>query len=362
MAKKILRWLITLVGAVAGYGVGILIKGALAIDFAKPLYEILFYAFFVGVFAIIFYSLFGVFVKQTKNIADVIEHDIRKLSSVDLFLGIIGLIVGLLLSYLIVLLIDRLNFIPYISGALSILTYLLIVSISVTVFTRRKEDFLNTFRVLRPRREEERPLLAETESGGVPKFVDTSVIIDGRFLDVMNTGFVEGMIYIPSFVLEELQHIADSDDPLKRQRGRRGLDILNRMKKTYPNRIVILTAKKARDAQVDIALLDITEAHHGVVVTNDYNLNKVADVRNIEVLNINDLSQALKPVVLPGETMTIDISQMGKEQGQGVGYLNDGTMIVVENGKKHIGKTKDVVVTSVLQTSAGRMIFARLKD
>ncbi|MEQ8168899.1 MAG: PIN domain-containing protein [Candidatus Eremiobacterota bacterium] len=193
------------------------------------------------------------------------------------------------------------------------------------------------------------------------KILDTSVIIDGRILDICRTGFLAGVIIISRFVLQELQHIADSSDSLKRNRGRRGLDVLNKMRKD-PNIPIHIYEKDYQNIQeVDAKLIRLAKDINGKIITNDYNLNKVAELHGVLVLNINELANALKPVVLPGEEMSVHIIKDGKEFGQGVAYLDDGTMIVVEGGKKFIGSTLQVLVTSVLQTVAGKMIFAKPK-
>jgi len=198
--------------------------------------------------------------------------------------------------------------------------------------------------------------------GEIPKILDTSVIIDGRIADICETGFLEGPFIIPQFILRELQHIADAPDPLKRNRGRRGLDILNRLQKQSDLEVRISDQDFPKLQEVDAKLIELAKRINGRIITNDFNLNKVAELLGLTVLNINQLTNALKPVVLPGETIHIQILKEGKEPGQGVGYLDDGTMVVVEEGRKIIGKELDVVVTSVLQTTAGRMIFARPKD
>ena len=194
------------------------------------------------------------------------------------------------------------------------------------------------------------------------KILDTSVIIDGRIADICQTGFLEGTIVIPQFVLNELQHIADSSDALKRNRGRRGLDILNRIQKDLPIKVEMYEGDFEDIQEVDSKLVKLAKISGGIVVTNDFNLNKVCEFQNVSVLNINDLANAVKPVVLPGEEMSVQVIKDGKEHNQGVAYLDDGTMIVVEGGRDYIGKRLDVVVTSVLQTSAGRMIFAKPKQ
>jgi len=194
------------------------------------------------------------------------------------------------------------------------------------------------------------------------KILDTSVIIDGRIADITETGFVEGTLLIPQFVLSELQHIADSSDSVKRTRGKRGLEILHRIQKQVDVDVRIVDTDYAGIKEVDAKLIELAKEVRGKIITNDSNLNKVAELQGIEVLNINELANSLKPVVLPGEEMNVKILKEGKELGQGVAYLDDGTMIVVDNGRRQMGKTIDVIVTSVLQTPAGRMIFARLKE
>ncbi|MEC0205927.1 PIN/TRAM domain-containing protein [Paenibacillus lautus] len=193
------------------------------------------------------------------------------------------------------------------------------------------------------------------------KILDTSVIIDGRIADICKTGFIEGTIVIPEFVLEELQHIADSSDLLKRNRGRRGLDILNKIQKELDVKVLIYEGDFEEISEVDSKLVKLAKVLQGKVVTNDFNLNKVCELQGVSVLNINDLANAVKPVVLPGEEILVQIIKDGKEHGQGVAYLDDGTMIVVEGGREYIGTMMEVLVTSVLQTSAGRMIFAKPK-
>ncbi len=196
----------------------------------------------------------------------------------------------------------------------------------------------------------------------VPKLLDTSVIIDGRIADLCETGFIEGGFIIPQFILQELQHISDSTDSLKRARGRRGLDILNHIQKKIDIEVTIVEEDFPHIKEVDAKLVELGKKLGAKIFTNDLNLNKVAELQGVRVLNINDLTNALKPVVLPGETIRVFVLKEGKEAGQGVAYLDDGTMVVVDNAKRCIGKNVDVIVTSVLQTSAGRMIFTRLKE
>jgi uncharacterized protein YacL len=201
-----------------------------------------------------------------------------------------------------------------------------------------------------------------TAMGENPKILDTSVIIDGRIADICETGFIEGAIVIPQFILQELMHIADSPDPLRRTRGRRGLDVLNKIQKQVNLQVKIVDQDFPQIREVDSKLVALGKKLGGTIITNDFNLNKVAELQGVPVLNINQLATALKPTVLPGEIMNVLIQREGKEAGQGVAYLDDGTMVVVDNGKRCLGKTIDVSVTSVLQTTAGRMIFTVLKE
>ena len=195
----------------------------------------------------------------------------------------------------------------------------------------------------------------------IPKILDTSAIIDGRVCDICKAGFMEGELVVPAFVLDELRHIADSADPLRRNRGRRGLDVLNRLQEDGRSQVHVEDKDYGELDEVDVKLLRLARDLGGAVLTNDYNLNKVAGVTGVPVLNINELAGALRPVVLPGEEMTVHLVREGREPGQGVAYLEDGTMVVVENGRRRVGETLETIVITVLQTSAGRMIFGRVK-
>lgn len=194
------------------------------------------------------------------------------------------------------------------------------------------------------------------------KLLDTSVVIDGRIADVIEAGFLEGTFIIPQFILQELQYIADSPDPMRRTKGRRGLDVLHRIQKMSNIKVRIVEEDFPKIKEVDAKLIALARLLNAKVITNDFNLNKVAQLQGVSVLNINELSNVLKPVVLPGETLNLFIVKEGKEYNQGVAYLDDGTMVVIENARKLIGKNVEVVVTSVLQTTAGRMIFAKPKE
>ncbi len=203
---------------------------------------------------------------------------------------------------------------------------------------------------------------AERQSKINYKILDTSVIIDGRIADVYETGFIDGALIVPQFVLRELQLVADSSDPLKRNRGRRGLDILHRMQKMGDSQVQIVEDDFPHLRDVDMKLIELAKQYEAKILTNDFNLNKVAQLQGVPVLNVNELANTLKPVVLPGEMMRVFILKEGKEYNQGIAYLDDGTMVVVDNARKMISKTIDISVTSVLQTTAGKMIFAKYED
>ncbi|MFC4601558.1 PIN/TRAM domain-containing protein [Cohnella hongkongensis] len=272
----------------------------------------------------------------------------------ELLTGLIGLTFGLALSSFLY---PYLTDIPYVGRVVAAGTALALGYAGLIVGLRKKDEL---GLLLMERRKVEPP-----EKAGPRyeehKILDTSVIIDGRIADICKTGFIEGTLVIPEFVLEELQHIADSSDLLKRNRGRRGLDILNKIQKELDVKVLIYEDANEEPGEVDSKLVKLAKAMQGKVVTNDFNLNKVCELQGVSVLNINDLANAVKPVVLPGEEIIVQVIKDGKEHGQGVAYLDDGTMIVVEGGRDFIGTTMEVLVTSVLQTSAGRMIFAKPK-
>jgi uncharacterized protein YacL len=247
--------------------------------------------------------------------------------------------------------------IPGISSILPFLVSGLLGYLGFRVGYKKRDELLSIFTVGRQGKDQKKREPRDIEH----KILDTSVIIDGRIFDICRTGFLEGTLVIPSFVLEELQHIADSSDVLKRNRGRRGLDILNKIQKELRMEVLIYEGDFDEVSEVDSKLVKLAKVLSGKVVTNDFNLNKVCELQGVKVLNINDLANAVKPVVLPGEEINVQVIKDGKEHGQGVAYLDDGTMIVIEGGREYIGERIDVLVTSVLQTSAGRMIFAKPK-
>ncbi len=268
--------------------------------------------------------------------------------------GTLGLLVGVLLGML-----SGIPFynVPFVGTYLAIIIFLLFSYFGLKIGVARASDLLHRPLFQRKNREEGK----KGSAAFVPnrKVVDTSAIIDGRIYDVASSHFLEGTLIIPQFVIEELQHIADSEDSIRRAKGRRGLDILSQMQKNPDVSVEILDEPVEEEREVDMKLLRLCHKFQAAIITNDYNLNKVAELQGIRVLNIHELSNALKIVVYPGETIAINVIKEGKEARQGVGYLEDGTMVVVEDGRGLVGKNVDVTVTSVFQTAAGRMIFSR---
>ncbi|MDO5441113.1 MAG: PIN domain-containing protein [Bacillota bacterium] len=364
MLSRVFRALFTLAGMLFGYGVSTFLVSENVLgrfwDFNSG--EIMLATiFFVGLFGIIFFYLFSRLRKFTNKTVTNIEGTLSKVPGVELFAGAIGLLLGLSIAYLISQILMGIKILQtaYISTILSAILYVLFAYVCSTL-TRRlasKFDFssFQRFQTIQTVKSK------ANNNASAPKILDTSVIIDGRVFDILKTGFLEGNIIIPEFVLVELRHIADSSDSLKRNRGRRGLDVLNKIQTEYGIEIYNTSSEKGLDEipEVDVKLLKLAQIMKGVVVTNDFNLNKVASIQGVPVLNINELANAIKPVVIPGEDMEVFVVKEGKENNQGIAYLDDGTMIVVENGKKLIGKTINSTVTSVLQTAAGRMIFVK---
>ncbi|KGA98342.1 hypothetical protein AJ85_14700 [Alkalihalobacillus alcalophilus ATCC 27647 = CGMCC 1.3604] len=286
----------------------------------------------------------------------VLEEAIVKAPVTDVLFGSMGLIIGLIVAFLIPL---NAVEIPVISTILPIFLTLLLGYLGFQIGFKKRDELVQVFTVTKQLGKDKKKDDTQTDSD--LKILDTSVIIDGRIADICKTRFLEGTLVIPGFVLEELQHIADSSDVLKRNRGRRGLDILNKIQKELPINVEIYEGDFEEIHEVDSKLVKLAKLTSGIVVTNDFNLNKVCELQGVSVLNINDLANAVKPVVLPGEELNVQVIKDGKEHHQGVAYLDDGTMIVVEGGRDFISKHIDVIVTSVLQTSAGRMIFAKPK-
>lgn len=307
--------------------------------------------------AIIFYLITFWAVDYIVNFVKWVEESLVKAPITDILAVSIGLGFGLVIAFLVGFALNMIE-VPIVNTVAPILITLLFGYLGFQVGYKKRDELMALLA-----RNKKKPVEEDVEAGdrNVLKILDTSVIIDGRIADICQTGFLEGTIVIPQFVLGELQHIADSSDVLKRNRGRRGLDILNRIQKELSMNVEIYEGDFEDVQEVDSKLVKLAKLTNGVVVTNDFNLNKVCELQKVSVLNINDLANAVKPVVLPGEEMNVQVIKDGKEQNQGIAYLDDGTMIVVEGGRDYIGKHIEVLVTSVLQTSAGRMIFAKPK-
>ena len=339
------------------------------------------------------------FIRKLGNFSSFVEKNLSKMPINDVIAGAIGLAIGLIIADLLGNAFAR---IPYVGNYIPIIFSIVLGYLGIHLTIKKRKELAGSFefvpRVLKDvlrSRDSEKKLKSQTEQTEIQteniseenfeiqasenanvehkvsllkvkpnknknyKILDTNVIIDGRIADICKTGFLEGTMLIPVFVLEELQHIADSPQSLRRVRGRRGLDILQKMRDDESLDVEVMNIDFDDVPEVDSKLVRLAQKVEGKIITNDFNLNKVAQLRGVEVLNINDLSNAVKPVVIPGEIMRVQVVKDGKEPGQGVAYLDDGTMIVVENGHKYLSRTIAVEVTSALQTSAGRMIFAK---
>ncbi|WP_040225946.1 PIN/TRAM domain-containing protein [Bhargavaea cecembensis] len=306
--------------------------------------------------ALVFYLLSLLLAEPSVNFIKWIEEKLLKAPVIDLLFGTLGLIIGLIVAFLLSFAVGAIR-LPGVTDVVTVILTILLGYLGFQVGFQKREELLQMFsRSGNDRKKADDTPVPETAT---QKILDTSVIIDGRIADISATGFLEGELIIPQFVLTELQHIADSSDSLKRTKGRRGLDVLRRIQEERKTGAVITDEDFEDVPEVDMKLVRLAKKNGGVVVTNDFNLNKVCELHHVPVLNINDLANAVKPVVIPGEEMRVTVIKEGKESNQGVAYLDDGTMIVIENGKSQIGKLITVTVTSVLQTSAGRMIFAK---
>lgn len=364
MISKIARWIITVLGGITG----LIIFYYTESYFSESLTGIErgvtggLIAFTLS--ALLIFLLAPKLIKLGRKLVGRIEGEFSKVPTVDMILGTVGMLAGLMITYFISRLLLSIP-LPFLGEGLTILAAVFFGYLGARLAIQRGADLL-TFRKTQKesvKTEEEIKALATKTRASIPKILDTSVIIDGRIYDIAKTKFLEGPIVVPEFVLKELRHVADAGDPLKRNRGRRGLDVLNSMQKEPGIEIEILDHDFEKDyeegLEVDVKLLKLAKQLNGRVLTNDYNLNKVAEFQGVPVLNINELANAVKPIVIPGEEMRVEVIADGKEANQGLAYLDDGTMIVVENGKSLKGKGIEVSVTSVLQTAAGKMIFAK---
>ena len=375
MFKKLFKGIFTIFGALLGYEAFYLFRTFTEKQAGENaeyiqmtgVEEISMGLLFAIIFGFIFYCIAPSLGRQGNKMADNIGNELKGVTGSDLAAGTIGLIAGLVLAFLLTKIYqDVVSKAIYLT--LTIAIYIILGFLGAVIGTKKGSEIITqSIAKMQPGRQdlqEENPYAyneKDRKRSRVPKILDTSVIIDGRILEIMKTGFLEGPIVIPEFVLVELRHIADSSDGLKRTRGRRGLDILNKIQEEYGIEIYNTDSEKAikEIPEVDVKLLKLAQIIKGKVVTNDFNLNKVAAIKEVPVLNINELANAMKPMVIPGETMTVTLIKQGKDQNQAVAYLDDGTMIVVENGRKKIGQTVEIMVTSVLQTAAGRMIFGK---
>ncbi|WP_296129413.1 PIN domain-containing protein [uncultured Anaerococcus sp.] len=365
--KRIIRLVFTLIGAVLGIVVLKVVNAAFGfIPNSGKL--------FIGanilasaLFAFIFYLIADPIANKATISFSSLEKKISKLPAANLVIGVLGIILGFLVAALASTPLTKLS-LPVVGNSifvlLSILLYIGFGYLGWRLAIRNADDLIAFMTRSKEDKKEKKEKIAFDRANmtASPKVLDTSVIIDGRILDIINTDFLEGELIVTEFVLEELQHIADSPDDLKRERGRRGLDIIKKIQETDKINLKVLDKDYEDIKEVDAKLLKLALDLGAKVFTNDYNLSKVANVQGIPILNINDLANALKPVVIPGELMQIEVIKEGKGKNQGVGYLEDGTMVVVEDGADLIDQVINAKVTSVLQTSAGRMIFVRSED
>lgn len=381
MVYKILRYVIALLVGIMGY---MLTDNFMPVW--EPIIDVKFWTmgfFGISIIKILALALGGLIgaligfvialpiINQGLKLARRIESLLSRVPNQELMAGTAGLLFGLIIANLIGLAFYR---VPIIGSYIPIILSAIFGYIGMRLASRKGPEIYANWLQSRtvakdkkkdvvPKDSEQAaiPVISEFESVSVAKLLDTSVIIDGRIAELCETGFLEGPLVVPLFVLEELQHISDSADVLKRNRGRRGLDILQSMQQKEIIAIKVIADDFEDITEVDSKLMRLALDKKWKIVTNDFNLNKVASLQGIEVLNLNDLANALKPAMIPGEWIRVQVIKEGKEDNQGVAYLDDGTMIVIENGAQYVDTSIDVMVTSVLQTSAGRMIFARAK-
>ena len=325
-------------------------------------------------FGLLGFCLAPILIRDLRRFVLFVEHQLSRTPAHQIVVGVGGLVIGLIVANLLGL---AFSHIPVVGDYLPIIFSIVLGYLGLHLAIKKRRGIMKLFHIpfeakaAEDRKEpgtvhpeglvQQSPDGSAGSTGSFDKILDTSVIIDGRIKDICETGFLDGKLIVPVFVLEELQHIADSSDTLKRTRGRRGLDILKALRENE-NLDVMVSNENFEDTQeVDSKLVHLAQKLNAKILTNDYNLNKVAQLRGVKVLNINELANAVKPVVIPGETMKVSIVKAGKEPGQGVAYLDDGTMIVVEEGRDFLNDTIEVEVTSALQTAAGRMIFAKPK-
>ena len=358
MLKKIVKFIFGIIGAVIGYNSVVMLGFAEEIEFTTSnIWSFLISKQFIGIIigALIGYFLISYLLEKLLDFILNFDYKLKELSWKKVIISFLGIILGLIIGSLINLAFS-ISSIPKLGLPLQILINVIFIYLGLTLALYKSDDIFNLLF------ENKKFFTGSKNSSITKKILDTSVIIDGRIYDICKTGFVEGKLMIPEFVLEELRHIADSSDGLKRNRGRRGLDILKKMQKDNRIDVDIVSENYEEIPEVDSKLVKMAQEFEAKIVTNDFNLNKVSELQGVFVLNINELANAVKPVVLPGEEMDVKVIKEGKEDRQGIGYLDDGTMIVVDNGIEYMDEDISVMVTSILQTAAGRMIFAKPKS
>lgn len=351
MLNRVIKFSFALVGAITGLTAANLVILYSNIEILKD-FAIFLYVTVSLLSSAIFYLSSKKLIDSITVFAEKAEAVVQNMTLQELAARSVGLVIGLITANLLTIPINKLDII---NVPLAIIANILFGSLGILIAGAKKDD-LNLWK------SGFKGSGGPISQGGHPKIMDTNVIIDGRILDICRAGFIEGELIVPLFVLEELRHIADSADSIKRSKGRRGLDILNTLQKEFGDKVKIVDFKTENDDEVDEKLIKAASQVGAKIMTIDYNLSKVASLHKVTVLNINELSNAVKPLALPGEELNIQVIKDGKESNQGIGYMNDGTMVVVEGGKKHMGETIPVAVTSVLQTAAGRMIFAKPRE
>lgn len=358
MRKKIIRLLFVIVGAAVGFyylpPIWIAMRNQFGIQLVRPIESVI--DFLVG--ALIFWLISLPLTNWTIKMLKQVENALTKKSVTYLLFGAISTIFGLILAILISIPLWRLS-IPVVNNVLPVLLMILFSYLGFHLGTTRQDEWRKLL-MRRGRDDQDAQVIKrQDENYHHYKILDTNILIDGRIYDLVKTGFLEGTLLVPNFVLYELQYIADAGESIKRVRGRRGLDILNKLRSEKIVPVEMYKGDFEDIKEVDEKLIALAKKVDGVIVTNDYNLNKVIQFQNVQVLNINNLAKSLRPRVIPGEQLTVVVVKKGTERQQGVAYLDDGTMVVVEDGRYYMNEQLDVEVTSALQTDAGRMIFAR---
>lgn len=358
MRKRIIRLLFVIVGAAVGFyylpPIWIAMRNQLGVQLARPIESAI--DFLIG--ALVFWLISLLLTDWTIKMLKQAENTLTKKSLTYLLFGAISTIFGLILAILISIPLWRLS-IPVVNNVLPVLLMILFSYLGFHLGTTRQDEWRRLL-TRRGRDDQEAQVIKrQDENYHHYKILDTNILIDGRIYDLVKTGFLEGTLLVPNFVLYELQYIADAGESIKRVRGRRGLDILNKLRSEKIVPVEMYKGDFEDIKEVDEKLIALAKKVDGVIVTNDYNLNKVIQFQNVQVLNINNLAKSLRPRVIPGEQLTVVVVKKGTERQQGVAYLDDGTMVVVEDGRYYMNEQLDVEVTSALQTDAGRMIFAR---